>query len=56
MLALVVVILLATRSGSAVAAQVTGVFVTNDSSHPVPVQGTVSNQPLAQANRGTWTR
>ena len=44
MLVLVMAILLATGWGSAVAAQISNVFVTNDSSHPVPVheQGTAS--------------
>jgi hypothetical protein len=44
MLVLVVAIVLATGSGSAVAAQITNVFVTNDASHPVPVaqQGTAN--------------
>jgi hypothetical protein len=40
MLALVVAIVLATGSGSAVAAQITSVFVTNTASHPVPVNAT----------------
>jgi hypothetical protein len=38
MLVVVVAIVLATGSGSAVAAQITNVFVTNDASHPVPVR------------------
>jgi hypothetical protein len=40
---LVTIIFLATGWGSAVAAQISNVFVTNDASHPVPVreQGTV---------------
>jgi hypothetical protein len=40
---LVTIIFLSTGWGSAVAAQITNVFVTNDASHPVPVheQGTV---------------
>jgi hypothetical protein len=44
MLVLVTTILLATSWGSAVAAQISNVFVTNDASHPVPVheQGTAS--------------
>lgn len=44
MLVLVMAILLATGSGSAVAAQITNVFVTNDAAHPVPVheQGTAA--------------
>jgi hypothetical protein len=44
MLVLVTAILLATGWGSAVAAQVTNVFVTNDAAHPVPVheQGTAT--------------
>jgi hypothetical protein len=44
MLVLVAAIVLATGSGSAVAAQISSVFVTNDSSHPVPVheQGTAN--------------
>jgi hypothetical protein len=37
-LVLVAAMLLATGWGSAVAAQITSVFVTNDSAHPVPVQ------------------
>lgn len=59
MLALVVAIVLATGSGSAVAAQITSVFVTNDVSHPVPVheQGTanvqVTNLPTTQAVSGS---
>jgi hypothetical protein len=40
MLVLVVAIVLATGSGSAVAAQITSVFVTNTASHPVPVNET----------------
>lgn len=44
MLALVLTILLATGWGTAVAAQITNVFVTNDTTHPVPVheQGTAN--------------
>ena len=44
MLVLVMAILLATGWGTAVAAQISNVFVTNDASHPVPVheQGTAS--------------
>ncbi len=44
MLVLVMAILLATGWSSAVAAQISNVFVTNDASHPVPVheQGTAS--------------
>src|SRR6185437_9559586 len=38
MLALVVAIVLATGSGSAVAAQISSVFVSNDASHAVPVR------------------
>jgi hypothetical protein len=38
MLVLVVAVVLATGSGSAVAAQITSVFVTNDASHAVPVR------------------
>jgi hypothetical protein len=38
MLVLVAAVVLATGSGSAVAAQIGSVFVTNDSSHPVPVK------------------
>jgi hypothetical protein len=55
MLALVVAVVLATGSGSAVAAQISSVFVTNDAAHPVPVheQGTasvnVANSPLPVA-------
>jgi hypothetical protein len=51
MFVLVMAILLATGWGSAVAAQITSVFVTNDAAHPVPVheQGTanvsVGNSP-----------
>jgi len=46
MLALVMAVVLATGSGSAVAAQIVNVFVTNDASHPVPVheQGTAQTQ------------
>lgn len=46
MLVLVVAVVLATGSGSAVAAQISNVFVTNDASHPVPVheQGTATVQ------------
>jgi hypothetical protein len=40
MLVLVVAVVLATGSGSAVAAQITNVFVTNDAAHPVPVRAT----------------
>jgi hypothetical protein len=58
MLVLVAAIVLATGSGSAVAAQITSVFVTNDAAHPVPVsvgsatvpvheQGTVTTAPQA---------
>lgn len=56
MLVLVAAVVLATGSGSAVAAQITSVFVTNDASHPVPVheQGTanvnVTNSSLPAAN------
>jgi hypothetical protein len=52
MLVLVLAILLATGWGTAVAAQISNVFVTNDATHPVPVQeqGTanvnVTNQAL----------
>jgi hypothetical protein len=59
MLVLVAAIVLATGSGSAVAAQITSVFVTNDAAHPVPVheQGTasvtVTNLPANQAVNGT---
>src|ERR1044071_8202149 len=44
MLVLVAAIVLANGSGSAVAAQITSVFVTNTSAHPVPVsqQGTAN--------------
>jgi len=44
MLVLVIAILLATGWGSAVAAQITNVFVTNDTAHPVLVheQGTAA--------------
>jgi hypothetical protein len=44
MLVLVAAIVLATGGGSAVAAQITSVFVTNDAAHPVPVheQGTAN--------------
>jgi hypothetical protein len=44
MLVLVIAVVLATGSGAAVAAQISSVFVTNDTSHPVPVheQGTAS--------------
>jgi hypothetical protein len=44
MLVLVMAILLATGWGSAVAAQISSVFVTNDAAHPVPVheQGTAN--------------
>ena len=38
MLVLVAAVVLATGSGSAVAAQIGSVFVTNDSNHPVPVK------------------
>jgi hypothetical protein len=55
MLVLVMAILLATSWGSAAASSILNVFVTNDSSHPVPVheQGTatvhVNNLPATQA-------
>jgi len=53
MLVLVVAIVLATGSGSAVAAQITSVFVTNDASHPVPVN--VGNTTLPIHEQGTAT-
>jgi hypothetical protein len=62
MLVVVAAIVLATGSGSAVAAQITSVFVTNDAAHPVPVheqgtanvQGTVSSRPAAPA--AAWAK
>jgi hypothetical protein len=47
MLVLVTAVLLATGAGSAVAAQITNVFVTNDAAHPVPVTGTLSTRSAA---------
>jgi hypothetical protein len=58
---LVTIILLATGWGSAVAAQISNVFVTNDTSHPVPVaqQGTanvnVTNSAVPVHEQGTAT-
>jgi hypothetical protein len=46
MLVLVMAVLLATGWGSAVAAQITNVFVTNDAAHPVPVQNQIETQLL----------
>jgi hypothetical protein len=53
MLVLVMAILLATGWGSAVAAQITSVFITNDSAHAVPVheQGT-ANVSLSTSGNG----
>jgi hypothetical protein len=51
MLALVFAIVLATGSGSAVAAQVTSVFVNNDAAHPVPVN--VQNTTVPVSERST---
>jgi hypothetical protein len=51
MLVLVTAILLATGWGSAVAAQITTVFVTNDASHPVPVS--VNNTTVPVHEQGT---
>jgi hypothetical protein len=51
MLVLVMAILLATGWGSAVAAQLTNVFVTNDASHPVPVS--VNNASVPVHDQGT---
>jgi hypothetical protein len=62
MLVLVAVVVLATGSGSAVAAQITSVLVTNDTSHPVPVaqQGTanvnVTNASALQVSDHTATQ
>jgi hypothetical protein len=52
MLVLVMALLLATGWGSAVAAQVSSVFVTNDAAHPVPVheQGTATVGLSSSAN------
>jgi hypothetical protein len=49
MLALVVVVLLVTGWGSAAAAQITSVFVTNDAAHAVPVNVTNSSLSVASA-------
>jgi hypothetical protein len=55
MLVLVAAIVLATGSGSAVAAQITSVFVTNDAAHPVPVHAnnTDANGNLKVHEQGT---
>jgi hypothetical protein len=42
MVVLVIAILLASGQGSAVASQISSVFVTNTADHPVPVNGTVT--------------
>jgi hypothetical protein len=57
MLVLVLAILLVSGWGSAVAAQVSGVFVTNTPANPVPVSGavTVSNLPATQPVSGAVT-
>jgi hypothetical protein len=58
---MVTIIFLATGWGSAVAAQISSVFVTNDASHPVPVaqQGTanvnVTNSTVPVHEQGTAT-
>jgi hypothetical protein len=55
MLVLVAVIVLATGTGSAVAAQITSVFVTNDAAHAVPVHAnnTDANGNLKVHEQGT---
>jgi hypothetical protein len=55
MLALVVAVVLATGSGSAVAAQISSVFVTNDAAHAVPVHSnnTDANGNLKVHEQGT---
>jgi hypothetical protein len=55
MLALVVAVVLATGSGSAVAAQISSVFVTNDAAHAVPVHAnnTDANGNLRVHEQGT---
>jgi hypothetical protein len=57
MLVLVVAIVLATGSGSAVAAQISSVFVTNDAAHAVPVHAnnTDANGNLKVHEQGTAT-
>jgi hypothetical protein len=57
MLVLVAAIVLATGSGSAVAAQITSVFVTNDASHAVPVrdQNLDANGNVKVHEQGTST-
>jgi hypothetical protein len=55
MVVLTIAILLGTGSGSAVAAQITSVFVTNDASHAVPVrdQNTDTNGNIKVHEQGT---
>jgi hypothetical protein len=51
MLVLVMALLLATGWGSAVAAQVSSVFVTNDAAHPVPVHEQGDSDSRTQLKR-----